>query len=133
MAQTESATLQTLEQRRARHAWEAVQRAKRGEGSHKGQDPAEFRRQAKRLPTRIVTAGLGHAVAFLNAKNDAPGLVTELSGWINQRLPLHPKEPQELCQRIVFGDAQFLRRVTDEAVAYLQWLVRFAEAELPSD
>jgi len=35
-------------------------------------------------------------------------------------------------QNIMRGDAVFLRRATDETLAYLQWFNRFAEAELPS-
>jgi len=116
---------QTLEQRRARHAWDVVQRAK----SNQSQDPKKFGGQAKKLPTRIMAAGLGQALAFLNAKGYAPGLLAELNEWIAQRMPPAQGVPRDLLERIVKGDSDFLRRATDEVLAWLVWLNRFAEAE----
>ena len=44
-----------------------------------------------------------------------------------------PTPPQaktvDLLERIVKGNSDFLRRATDEVLAYLVWLKRFAEAE----
>ena len=62
----------TLDQHRAKHAWEAVQRAKRRDGLHQDQDPKKFGGQAKKLPVRIMASGLGQALAFLKAKDYAP-------------------------------------------------------------
>ncbi len=119
----------TLEQRRASHAWDVVQQAKNKQGPHKDQDPKKFGGQAKKLPTRIMAAGLGQALAFLKAKNYAPGLLVALTDWIKQRIPPHGNEPEDLLERIIKGDSDFLRRATDEVLAYLIWLNRFAEAE----
>jgi CRISPR-associated protein Cmr5 len=126
---TKSECRPTLDQRRASDAWDVVGRAKQKQGDHHGQDPKKFGGQAKKLPTRIMAAGLGQALAFLNAKKYAPGLLTELSRWMKQRVP--PKEggPTDLLERIVKGDSDFLRRATDEVLAYMAWLNRFAEAE----
>lgn len=120
---------QTLDQRRASHAWDVVQRAKQKQDPHRNQDPKKFGGQAKRLPIRIMAAGLGQALAFLQAKDYAPGLLAELSAWIGERIPLKQGEPADLLERIVKGDSEFLRRATDETLAYLVWLNRFAEAE----
>lgn len=119
----------TLEQRRAAHAWYAVQRAKDRSDNHRGQDPKKFGGQAKKLPTRIMTAGLGQALAFLKAKGYAPGLLAEITGWVNMRIPPRPDEPSDLLERIIKGDSDFLRRATDEVLAYLVWVSRFADAE----
>lgn len=119
----------TLDQRRARHAWEGVQRAKQRQGAHQQQDPKKFGGQAKKLPTRIMAAGLGQALAFLKAKAYAPGLLLELTEWMKQRIPPKQGEPADLLERIIKGDSDFLRRATDEVLAYLIWLNRFAEAE----
>lgn len=120
----------TLDQQRARHAWDAVARAEAREGAHQPQTPEKFRGQAKKLPVRIMASGLGQALAFLRAKDYAPGLLAELSDWIAIRLPPRTREPRELLERVVQGDADFLRRATDEALAYLVWVNRFAEAKL---
>ncbi len=129
MSQATESARPTLDQRRASHAWDAVQRAKQKRNPHRNQDPKKFGGQAKKLPTRIMAAGLGQALAFLKAKDYAPGLLAELSEWISERIPPRPSEPTELLERIVKGDSEFLRRATDEALAYLVWLNRFAEAE----
>jgi CRISPR-associated protein Cmr5 len=86
----------TLDQRRARHAWEAVQRAKQKQGAHEKQDPKKFGGQVKKLPTRIMAAGLGQALAFLKAKDYAPGLLAELTEWMRQRIP-PSKENRPIC------------------------------------
>jgi CRISPR-associated protein Cmr5 len=119
----------TLDQRRANDAWEVVQRAKQKQGEHQGQAPKKFGGQAKKLPTRIMAAGLGQALAFLSAKKYAPGLLAELSRWMIRRVPPKQGEPTDLLERIVKGDSDFLRRATDESLAYMAWLNRFAEAE----
>lgn len=118
----------TLDQRRASHAWEAVQRAEKRDGAHRTQDPKKFGGQAKKLPVRIMASGLGQALAFLTAKDYSPGLLTELSAWIATRVPPKSNEPRDLLERIIQGESDFLRRATDEVLAYLQWLNRFAEA-----
>lgn len=129
MTQATGNVRQTLDQRRASHAWDVVQRAKAKQGYHQNQDPKKFGGQAKKLPTRIMAAGLGQALAFLKAKGYAPGLLAELNDWIKVRMPPAQGVPQDLLERIIKGDSDFLRRATDEVLAYLVWLNRFAEAE----
>jgi len=129
MSQVVPTKQQTLEQRRAGHAWDVVQRAKQKQNLHQNQEPKKFGGHAKKLPMRIMAAGLGQALAFLKAKDYAPGLLAELSAWIGKRIPPKQGEPTELLERIVKGDSDFLRRATDEVLAYLTWLNRFAEAE----
>lgn len=119
----------TLDQLRAKHAWEAVQRAKACQGIHRPQAPKKFGGQAKKLPIRIMASGLGQSLAFLAAKDDAPGLIAELSDWINMQIKPAPGQAEQLLERIIKGDSDFLRRATDEVLVYLQWLTRFAEAE----
>jgi CRISPR-associated protein Cmr5 len=122
--------MQTLEQRRAKHAWDAVQRAKaKAKPHHEKQDPKKFGGQAKKLPSRIMAAGLGQALAFLRAKDYAPGLLAELSDWILVQRPGQKDGKADLLLRIIEGDSDFLRRATDESLAYLLWLNRFADAE----
>lgn len=130
----------TLDQRRAQHAWQAVERARTAK------DTKEFAREAKRLPIRIKTASLGQALAFLNAKakSDKSGedyrsrLLKELGDWLlkERRLAQRPKnagDSKALTQAIIEGNADLLRRATEEALLYLQWLARFGEAEFKPD
>lgn len=128
----------TLDQRRARHAWQAVERARTLT------QRAEYAREAKRLPVRIKTAGLGTAAAFLAAKagnveNDPRSLLlNDLGDWILKERglkasPAGRSENNNVIAVVVDGDARLLRRATEEALQYLKWLTRFAEAEIGTD
>ncbi|MBC6403479.1 MAG: type III-B CRISPR module-associated protein Cmr5 [Hyphomonadaceae bacterium] len=121
-------TMQTLDQRRAKHAWAAVQKAK-------SESVQDYKREAKRLPLRIQTAGLGHAVAFANAKKKANERVAgDVATWVLEALNRDDRTSREksrqLMEQITKNDADWLRRATQEALAYLMWLSRFAEAEI---
>ena len=131
----------TLDQRRARHAWEAVARVKAGDAATLG---SSYAREAKRLPIRILTAGLGHALAFLHAKASSQVesantlLLRDVADWVLDKRRrsnggVDRPSADALIEKIVKGDANFLRVTTEEVLAYLQWLTRFAEAEFKDD
>ena len=125
----------TLEQRRARDAWDAVQKAKSAPAAE------NYRREAKRLPVRIATAGLGHAIAFANAKakeGENKSVADDVANWVLNALKAGSCTSKEgaaksLMQQITEKDADWLRRAMEEALAYLRWLTRFTEAEIDSE
>lgn len=115
----------TLEQKRAAHAWGFVQEAKNLQDKGK-----KFGGEAKKLPMRIITAGLGQAMCFLKAKGETPELEKALSQWIlKERKIGDNRYGEDLLEAIRKSNAEFLHQATDEALAYLQWLRRFADAE----
>ena len=127
---------QTVDQRRAAHAWKAITSLATLEGTQRkyGEDAKEYAREAKKLPTRILSSGLGQALSFILAKAKAkkPNLSKlhdHLTDWVIRERPIPAKKPDSLLESILEGDSDFLRRATDEALAYLQWLNRFADAE----
>jgi CRISPR-associated protein Cmr5 len=126
---------QTLDQRRALHAWDCIQSMSgRKNGTvEPSAEAKEYGREAKKLPTRILAAGLGQALAFLDAKKTKkPGLQKlqeHLTDWVVRNRSLGGLRAESLLHNVIKGDSTFLRRATDEALAYLQWLVRFADAE----
>ncbi len=126
----------TLAQRRAQHAWQAVETARGELGSA---DKSEYAREAKRLPVRIMTSGLGHALSFMRAKSRdaAVRLTDDLAQWLLRERGLAGNtanhNSKALIGAIIEGDADFLRCATEEALLYLQWLSRFAEAEIKSE
>lgn len=133
MPHTSDTSKPTLDQRRAKHAWQAVTTAKQKEAGFK-----DFCMHARRLPMRIMASGLGQALAFLKAKDYAPQLLEELGDWVLDKranpASTKPKPNDEaLLRQIIEKDSDFLRRATDETIAYLQWLNRFAEAEGPAE
>lgn len=120
--------MRNLDQERAKHAWDAVQKIK----GHGKEEAANYGREAKKLPIRIMTAGLGHALAFINAKKKKGGLkelLDNLTEWVLEKRELPCEKRGDLLQSIIKGDSNFLRWTTDEILSYLQWLNRFAEAE----
>ena len=128
----------TLDQLRARHAWGVVDEVRHMHGSA----PMNFAREVKRLPVRIRTAGLGQALGFLYAKSKEADvksrLLTELGTWLLDKRGLAARpngatHRNAVIRAIMDGDADLLRRATEEALLYLQWLTRFAEAELAAD
>ncbi len=131
----------TLDQRRARHAWNTIQEILKKyphqpvNGKKVPHEKAKkFGGQARKLPTRIIASGLGQALAFLKAKDYAPDLLVELGDWVlDKRANPNSTSPKpkdhELLERLVRGNSDFLRRATDEVLAYLLWLTRFSEAE----
>ncbi|MDI7268428.1 MAG: type III-B CRISPR module-associated protein Cmr5 [Myxococcota bacterium] len=122
----------TLGQKRAKHAWDAVQGVLTDKSAPEGA-AKEYGTHAKKLPLRIRTAGLGSALAFLRAKAEKKGhlkrLHRDLTDWVIGERGLPAKHRDDLLQSIVDGESDFLRRATDESMAYLEWLNRFAEAE----
>ncbi|MEW6744997.1 MAG: type III-B CRISPR module-associated protein Cmr5 [Planctomycetota bacterium] len=136
MVTNESKVAATLDQRRARHAWAAVERMEKDHArSGKPDEKAkEFGGQTKKMPARILAAGLGQALTFLLAKDYAPDLLIELGDWILDKR-LNPESRKEkptkeaLIKAIMNSSSDFLRQATDEAMAYLPWLSRFAEAK----
>ena len=115
------------DQQRAHDAWKVVQKAK----NLSSDKQKEFGRNVLQAAPRILTSGLGPTLAFLQAKKFAPDLTAALNNWIHQRRPAvrDTDDDKDLTRRIMLEDAAFLRYVTAESIAYLQWLKRFSEAE----
>jgi len=126
----ENSANQTLDQRRAAHAWNAVVKLKQCGAS----DQKDYAGEAKKLPIRIMTSGLGQALAFLlskakEKKRHLRQLHDDLTEWALGHRGLAGPVRDSLLQSIIQADSDFLRQATDEVLAYLQWLNRFNEAE----
>lgn len=129
----------TPEQLRARHAWRVVE----AEVARRGTEAKKFADETKRLPVRIRTAGLGQALRFVYAKSDRnqdyrSRLLVALGEWLldERKLAQKPNDADDcsaLLLAIIKNDASLLRRATEEALLYLQWLTRFCEAVIMND
>jgi len=135
---------QTLGQKRARQAWEDINSVKHQDFKDK------YSTVVKKLPMLIITNGLGQTLAFLRAKSTPkPGkppsdenkahkaAYEHLSFWVTEQI--YGTRDDKLLERIIGtmqgipGNSQTYRLATAEALAYLAWLKRFAEAELPTE
>lgn len=89
---------------------------------------------ARKTPALIMSAGLGPTLAFLRAKGKDKGwdehnvLYRHLSGWVVKRLPGNPGDLLDVVRQ---NSSDVYRLATVEALAFLTWLKRFAEAVLP--
>jgi CRISPR-associated protein Cmr5 len=116
---------QALPQRRAQHAWQTVQDVA---GNNAARE--ELSRQSKKVPVRIQMSGLGQALAFLKGKPDSSTLHNALSKWISEVYPTgNPRHKDDLLERVIAENTEFLKLATAEALLWLQWLKRFCEAK----
>ena len=118
----------TLEQERAKKAWECVQEAKK-QGKEYGKKYGSLARSA---PADIQANGLGQTLAFWRAKKKeahCQDLLQHVSGWVQGQMQLGA--PAGLLNWIMEqASTDEYRLATSEAMAFLMWLKRFAEAEL---
>jgi len=128
---------QTLEQQRAKRAWEDIQTVMGRSDDFK----KKYGSLARRVPMLVLTNGLGQTLAYLRSKgkndedNEHNLLFRQLSDWtMSQVVPDNKNDQnQNLLDWILHNNSIAYLQATNEALAYLTWLKRFAEAELPSE
>lgn len=133
--------LQTLEQKRAAKAWCQVKAVPKD-------IQKDYRSLVRKMPAMIRINGLGQTLAFLLAqeKKAADVLYKHLEEWLignesasstvddpvirsyKADLPWPFPAKDTLIERILASDSTVYRLATAEALAYLGWLKRFAEA-----
>lgn len=117
-----------IDRRRAILAWEFVQKvtsnsAKKKHGS-----------LARNMPTYIQVNGLAQTLAFLKAKDEAHHKwVFDSLSTLFSKLYLIEINNFDLINTIINMESQNYRLATNEALTFLQWLKRFAEAELGTE
>lgn len=129
--------LQTKEQERAKAAWDCVENANKLSDD---QFKKEYRSNALKLPTLILTNGLGQTLAFLKSKGkrdlskSEEKVYRDIEGWLKRPGVINWGTAQgELIERIMKINSDKYRLVTTEALAFINWLKRFADAVLPKD
>ena len=135
---------QTLAQRRAKYA---LQEVKRIDQLSDVKLKSRVRVYAQSLPAMVQMNGLGPAMAFCRSKNpDSDRAYHELyeilSGWLTDESEPHvpygkgytpeQKAGRDLLDAITRSDMRRYRAAQVEALAFLEWLKRFAAAYLPS-
>lgn len=121
--------MQTLQQERARHAlgkvqsWVALN------------DGAKLKARTSELPFMIHANGLGQAAAFFKSKdvkNDKERygeVFKALQSWLTQsNRPFAGKS--DLMRAVVEADLATYRLAQAEAMAYMDWVKKFASAYL---
>ena len=121
---------QTLAQRRAADALAKIQ-----DLQYRGRDYyGNYTNYVKALPANILMSGLGQAVATVHSRNRKgyPQLYQHLESWLcggDEDAPYHNYKGG-LLRAIVDHDQDYYIGAQAEAMAYLEWLRRFADAFL---
>jgi CRISPR-associated protein Cmr5 len=124
---------ESLDQKRARFAWQAV----RNQGE-------KYEKLAKGLPALIMQSGLMPVLAFLNEKGEKhhSALRDNLCKWLQSRFPqrIGSANFSDVMTALMgnhegdpAGHAQFYRMATEEVLAILRWIRQFAAAVADTD
>jgi CRISPR-associated protein Cmr5 len=121
--------MQTLQQERAKHALDKVQ------SWVKLNDGAKLKARTSELPFMVHANGLGQAAAFFKSKKNKDGydvVLLALQSWLTQPNRPFAGKP-DLMQAIVDTDLSTYRLAQAEAMAYMDWVKKFASAYLETD
>lgn len=124
--------IKCLEQGRAKFAYICAI-----EGS-KSSKPNDYKPYVKKIPMLIKTNGVGETFAFVNSKksNEAYRLIyDQTTKWIikdDKRL-FDMKEGDDLVEKIISLDSTQYRAVTNEIMAFFNWLRRFVDGLIEGD
>lgn len=126
---------QTLEQKRAKYALDAITKAKENDREKNGEG---YGRHVRKLPAMILNNGLGQALAFLlaDAEKDKQKasyqLYTDLNDWLckkdNSRCIF---DNGDLIKSLMDNDRSQYLQAQNEALKLLVWIKKFADAYLP--
>lgn len=119
------------EHKRARKAWELV-------NSISDNIIQKYSSLAKSAPVMILTNGLGQTLAFFisksNGRNEYALLYGHLSQWLSKNIVWSKDNTaEELIERVINEQSQGYRMATEEALAFLSWIKRFASAKAPEE
>ena len=119
---------QTLAQRRAAHALACINAIKES-------DHGNYKSYVSGLPANILMSGLGQAAATLRAKGKDDKdphrlLYSHLSTWLCGGDEDSPYEKGGLLENITASSENKYLHAQAEALAYLEWLKKFAVAYL---
>ncbi len=113
------APTESLEQQRAKFAWERVQ------GCSK-----DYTNLAKAAPALIMNNGLMQALAFYQSKGKDQHLALNrhLCEWLYKRDITQQADFAGVMTTLHAADAATFRRATEETLALLKWIRQFAAA-----
>lgn len=115
-------TVQTLEQQRARDAWEKS-------GAGVGRFGKEYVNLSKSLPVLVMNTGLMQVMAFLHQKGDRVHvqIASDLRAWLQQRCGT-PEGFEPFMEAMLDAESTRYQAVTTETFAWLRWLRQMAAA-----
>lgn len=120
-----------IENGRAAFAFECVQNHVQEQKDEKKRK--EYRAYVKKLPTMIQVNGLGQTLAFCYSKKDEYQVIyDQLEAWAGQQqaeiIDKYKREGRkEFVEIVASMDSSDYRLISNEVLALLNWMRRFAE------
>ncbi len=100
----------------------------------------EYRSYTRRIPTMILTNGLGQALAFVKAKSERGNayelIYSQLTEYLKSNSTARIKMPSDrsdLLEWVISCDSNEYRHIAQEILAFLNWLKRFAEGMIEAE
>jgi len=94
----------------------------------------EYKSYSRKIPTMILSNGLGQTLAFVRAKSETGNaydlIYKQLTEYMKREHTARIRMPQELVELlewVISCDSSKYRYITKEILAFLNWLRRFAE------
>jgi CRISPR-associated protein Cmr5 len=115
-------SVQTLENNRAKFAFEMVQAVTQSKDAYKS--------WSKKIPVLIKTNGLGQTLAFMKSrkKPETDLMFDKIEEWLVSKNELQAQD--DILKKITEIDSATYRRWTREVIALFNWVRRFAEGYL---
>jgi len=127
----EISKINKLEKGRAEFAYNCVKGA---DTSLNEKKIKEYLSYTKRIPTMILTNGLGQTLAFVKSKGESGNvyelLYKQIAKYLKSGSSTRIKMPEgknDLLEWIISCNSPEYRYITQELLAFLNWLKRFAE------
>ncbi len=99
-----------------------------------------YRSYVRRIPTMILTNGLGQALAFVKAKSKEGNayelIYSQLTEYLRSNSTARIKMPEDkndLVGWVISCDSTEYHYITQEILAFLNWLKRFAEGMIEAE
>ena len=130
---TKETIITKLEKGRAEFAYRCVEKAiEIFKDNSKKQK--EYKSYARKIPTMILSNGLGQTLAFIKAKSEKGNaydlIYSQLTEYMKSAHTVRiqmPKEKNDFVEWVISCDSSKYRYITKEILAFLNWLKRFAE------
>ena len=130
MSRTES-VVNKLERGRAELAYKCV---KVETEDLKDEEKKKYRSYSRKIPTMILTNGLGQTLAFIKSKSEKGNayslIYDQLTEYMKSDSTLKiqmPSGESDLVKWVISSDSVTYRYIEQEILAFLNWLKRFAE------
>ena len=117
------AKIESLEQKRAEHAWKFV-------SQYKGGVPDKIASLVRKLPAMIMTSGLGQTVAFCLSKEEGKMVIDNIATHLSKATGIRDITcGNDLLKKITAPNHEIYILLSRETLKYATWLKRLVEAK----